>query len=103
MVNFGATDQLLLNPPAWVRCLHLESCSQAVLNIGNPLIWWSFIIVAVFSCSSCCKAQRIGVSVLCWRSRGGHLPWFTYPERTMFFFYALLEPYLILMLAGCWG
>ena len=34
----------------------------------------------------------------------GYLPWFLYPNRTMFFFYALsFEPFLLILLAGCLG
>ena len=38
------------------------------------------------------------------RSRFGYLPWFLYPERTMFYFYAVsFEPFLVLALAYCLG
>ena len=34
----------------------------------------------------------------------GYLPWFLYPERTMFFFYAVsFEPFLVLALVYCLG
>ena len=34
----------------------------------------------------------------------GYLPWFMYPERTMFFFYAVsFEPFLVLALVYCLG
>jgi dolichyl-phosphate-mannose-protein mannosyltransferase len=34
----------------------------------------------------------------------GYLPWFLYPERTMFYFYAVsFEPFLILALVYCLG
>lgn len=82
----------------------VESCSQAVLNIGNPLIWWSFIIVAVFSLLILLWRRDWRFGALLAVFAVGYLPWFAYPERTMFFFYALsFEPYLILMLAGVLG
>ena len=46
---------------------------------------------------------RFGGS-FCWFFAAGYLPWFLYPNRTMFFFYALsFEPFLLILLAGCLG
>ncbi|MGO4192181.1 dolichyl-phosphate-mannose--protein mannosyltransferase [Arthrobacter sp. YAF17] len=76
------------------------SCTTAILSVGNPVIWWS-------------AAVCLGVLLFWWAGRrdwragavlaavaAGYLPWFLYPERTMFFFYAVsFEPFLILALA----
>jgi dolichyl-phosphate-mannose--protein O-mannosyl transferase len=76
------------------------SCTTAILSVGNPVIWWG-------------AAVCLGVLLFWWAGRrdwragavlaavaAGYLPWFLYPERTMFFFYAVsFEPFLILALA----
>ena len=82
----------------------LPSCTSAILSVGNPLIWWSAAV---------CR----GVLLFWWAGRrdwragavlagvgAGYLPWFLYPERTMFFFYAVsFEPFLVLALVYCLG
>ena len=82
----------------------LPSCTSAILSVGNPLIWWS-------------AAVCLGVLLFWWAGRrdwragailagvgAGYLPWFMYPERTMFFFYAVsFEPFLVLALVYCLG
>ena len=73
------------------------------MNIGNPAIWWAFIpaiIVALLI-----PAAEAGLAFWCAAGcvRCGLFPWFMYPTRTMFYFYALsFEPFLILLLAGVW-
>jgi dolichyl-phosphate-mannose-protein mannosyltransferase len=77
----------------------VERCSAAILSVGNPLIWWT-------------AAAALLVLLFFWLGRrdwragailagiaAGYLPWFMYPERTTFFFYAItFEPFLILAL-----
>ncbi|MEA5456190.1 phospholipid carrier-dependent glycosyltransferase [Sinomonas sp. JGH33] len=79
-------------------------CSSAILSVGNPLIWWA-------------ATAALAVGVLMWAGRrdwrigaalcgvaAGYLPWFMYPERTMFAFYEVsFEPFLILVLAYVLG
>jgi dolichyl-phosphate-mannose--protein O-mannosyl transferase len=81
-----------------------EACSQAVTVLGNPLIWWS-------------AALALGVLAVAWilvrdwragavlvGTAAGYLPWFLFPDRTMFYFYAVaFEPFLILALTYCLG
>ena len=80
------------------------SCTTAILSVGNPVIWWG-------------AAVCLGVLLFWWAGRrdwragavlaavaAGYLPWFLYPERTMFFFYAVsFEPFLVLALVYCLG
>ena len=82
----------------------VDACSRAISSVGNPLIWWSAAIALI-------------VLVFCWVGRrdwragailagvaAGYLPWFLYPERTTFFFYAIaFQPFLILALVYCLG
>ncbi|MDO5617499.1 dolichyl-phosphate-mannose--protein mannosyltransferase [Kocuria sp.] len=82
-----------------------SNCSQAILNLGNPVIWWSAIPVMI----------ALLVLVIVWRKwrldwrilspmalvAVGWLPWFAYPERTQFYFYALpYLPFMVLLLAA---
>ncbi|MCM3688251.1 phospholipid carrier-dependent glycosyltransferase [Kocuria rosea] len=82
----------------------VENCSQAILNIGNPLLWWTAIaalLVAVWLWAAR-RDWRFGAPLGLFAA--GYLPWYLYPERTMFYFYALpVEPYLMLLLAGMLG
>ncbi|MGW2836596.1 dolichyl-phosphate-mannose--protein mannosyltransferase [Streptomyces sp. NPDC001493] len=78
-------------------CPPAGSCSQVVLALGTPLLWWS----------ACCalgyllyrwalrRDWRCG-AVLC-AVGAGYLPWFLYQDRTVFSFYAVVfVPYLCL-------
>lgn len=92
------------SPTMGVDGCTVEKCSSAVLNVGNPLLWWSFILVALIALLVI-LARRDWRFVALWLVFAvGYFPWFLYPERTMFFFYALsFEPFLVLMLAGVLG
>lgn len=74
-------------------------CSQAINSLGNPLIWWGGSI-AIIACV---------VAWLWWRDwrpgaalagiAAGWLPWFMYPDRTIFTFYSIaFEPFVVLAL-----
>lgn len=82
----------------------VKSCSEAILNIGNPAIWWAFIPAALVGLLVFLLKRdwRFGALLLVFGA--GYFPWFMYPTRTMFYFYALsFEPFLILLLAGALG
>ena len=82
----------------------VKSCSEAILNIGNPAIWWAFIPAALVGLLVFLLKRdwRFGALLLVFSA--GYFPWFMYPTRTMFYFYALsFEPFLILLLAGTLG
>lgn len=79
-------------------------CSQAVNVVGNPLIWWagalSLIVVLLFWIGR--RDWRAGAILA--GVAAGYLPWFLFPDRTMFFFYAIVfEPFLILALVYVLG
>jgi dolichyl-phosphate-mannose-protein mannosyltransferase len=84
-----------------------RSCSQEVLAIGTPLIWWAAI-------------PALAVCIIWWLTRRdwragalllavatGWLPWFWFAwhdHRTMFYFYAVaFEPYLVIAITLCIG
>jgi dolichyl-phosphate-mannose--protein O-mannosyl transferase len=92
------------SPPQGSAGCDTAGCTTAILSVGNPLIWWS-------------AAISLGVVLFWWAGRrdwragailagvaSGYLPWFLYPERTTFFFYAVsFEPFLVLALVYCLG
>ncbi|MEW2118611.1 phospholipid carrier-dependent glycosyltransferase [Streptomyces sp. NPDC005474] len=83
--------------PGTDGCRTTTDCSQAVLALGTPLLWWA----------ACCA---LGYLLYRWALRrdwragailcavgAGYLPWFLYQDRTIFSFYAIVfVPYLCL-------
>ncbi|MDF2048362.1 MULTISPECIES: phospholipid carrier-dependent glycosyltransferase [unclassified Arthrobacter] len=82
----------------------VAKCTSAILSVGNPLIWWGAaisLVVLLFWWAGR-RDWRAGAVLL--GVGAGYLPWFLYPERTMFYFYAVsFEPFLILALVYCLG
>jgi dolichyl-phosphate-mannose--protein O-mannosyl transferase len=84
-----------------------DACSQEVLALGTPLLWWvGTIAVAVvigfwiraLLHRNIDPAQTIIVAGI----SAGYLPWFFFQQRTVFSFYAIVfEPFLILALVYC--
>ncbi|MBD7917130.1 phospholipid carrier-dependent glycosyltransferase [Cellulomonas sp. Sa3CUA2] len=81
-----------------------DSCSQAIVAVGNPLIWWAgaaAILVALFWL----------VRYRDWRAGAvlsgivaGWLPWFAYAHRTIFTFYTIaFVPWVVLTLVYVLG
>ncbi|MGX5360236.1 dolichyl-phosphate-mannose--protein mannosyltransferase [Kocuria sp. KH4] len=82
----------------------VEHCSQAVLNIGNPLLWWTGIAAVLVAAWLWAVRRDWRWGALLGVFAAGYLPWYLYPERTMYYFYALpVQPVLMLMLAGMLG
>ena len=82
----------------------VDSCSTAVTSVGNPLIWWaaalSLLVVLFYWIGR--RDWRAGALLA--GVAAGYLPWFAYPERTTFFFYAVsFEPFLVLALVYVLG
>lgn len=76
-----------------------DKCAQAVLAVGNPVLWWAAaasVLVAVFWL----------VRYVDWRAGAvvsglvaGWLPWMAYADRTVFTFYAIaFTPWMVLTL-----
>lgn len=82
----------------------LPSCTSAILSVGNPLIWWSAAICLVVLLFWWAGRRDWRAGAILAAVGAGYLPWFLYPERTMFFFYAVsFEPFLVLALTYCLG
>ena len=74
-----------------------ESCSQEVLAIGTPFLWWAglisiFVLIGYFIYRRERNAGLILLFLL-----ASYLPWLAFPERTTFYFYSIaFQPFLIL-------
>jgi dolichyl-phosphate-mannose--protein O-mannosyl transferase len=82
----------------------VDQCTSAILSVGNPLIWWGAAVSMVillfwWAGRRDWRAGAVLAAVGC-----GYVPWFLYPERTMFYFYAIsFAPFLVLGLVYSMG
>lgn len=92
------------SPEAGTPGCELSNCTSAILSVGNPLIWWpaALALVVLLFWWGGRRDWRAGAVLA--GVAAGYLPWFLYPERTTFFFYAIsFEPFLVLALTYCLG
>ncbi|CCK24590.1 glycosyl transferase [Streptomyces davaonensis JCM 4913] len=90
--------------PGQDGCQTAADCSQTVLALGTPLLWWSACCALVYLLFRWALRRdwRAG-AVLC-AVGAGYLPWFLYQDRTIFSFYAVVfVPYLCLAVAMTLG
>lgn len=91
-------------PPERDGCGTTTDCSQAILALGTPLLWWSACCALLYLLYRWALRRdwRAG-AVLC-AVGAGYLPWFLYQDRTIFSFYAVVfVPYLCLAVAMMLG
>ena len=82
----------------------IGNCSTAVTSVGNPLIWWAAALALLVLLSYWIGRRDWRAGAVLSGVAAGYLPWFAYPERTTFFFYAVsFEPFLILALVYVLG
>ncbi len=75
------------------------TCSQEILALGTPLLWWSAAIAALVTFGYWIARREWQSGLLLLAVGAGYLPWFLFQKRTMFSFYAIaFEPFLILVL-----
>lgn len=83
-----------------------ERCAAAILDLPNPLIWWTGLIavVIIFLRWLVVRDWRAGAILAVYAA--GQLIWALWPDRTMFFFYTVAYvPFLVLAIAyvaGLW-
>ena len=76
-----------------------SSCSQEVLALGTPLLWWSATIALIVMIGYWLAKREWNAGVILLAIGAGYLPWFLFQKRTMFTFYAIsFEPFLMLAL-----
>jgi len=83
---------------------HVDQCSQAVVALGTPAIWWAAcfalpVLVYLWAGRRDWRAGAILAGVA-----AGYLPWFPFAFRTIFSFYAVaFVPFLVLAVTMCLG
>ncbi len=85
-------------------CRAADGCSQEILAIGNPAVWWvgSACLVGMIVLWAWRRDWRAALVVVGFGT--SFLPWELFPSRTMFFFYALpLLPFLVLGITATAG
>ena len=81
-----------------------ESCSQEVLALGTPLLWWLGTIALAFVVGMWIrglvqKQVDPAKTIIIAGMSACYLPWFLFQQRTVFNFYSIVfEPFLILAL-----
>ena len=75
--------------PGTDGCVGPDNCIRVISGIGTPALWW----VAVFALIAAAilwvggRDWRFGIPVV--GVLAGWLPWFSYDDRPLFFFYAI--------------
>ena len=73
------------------------SCAQEVLAMGTPVLWWIATISLVILVALWLKNKQWSTGFILLAVSAGYLPWFVFPQRTTFTFYAIIfEPWLIM-------
>ncbi len=89
------------------KCGGAKSCSQEVLALGTPILWWlgTLALAVVFGFwvrSLANKTPDIVSGLILVGIAAGYLPWFLFQRRTVFTFYAIVfEPFILLALVFC--
>ena len=77
-----------------------ESCSQEVLAIGTPFLWWAGLISIFVTLGYFIYRREKSAGLILLFLLSSYLPWLAFPERTTFYFYAIaFQPFLILSIA----
>jgi dolichyl-phosphate-mannose--protein O-mannosyl transferase len=75
------------------------ACSQEILAVGTPLLWWSGLIAIAITFGYWIARREWQSGLLLLSLGAGYLPWFLFQKRTMFTFYAIaFEPFMILII-----
>ena len=83
------------------------SCSQEVLALGTPFLWWAgtiavAVVIGFWIRSLLTRRFDPAVTIITAGMAAGYLPWFFFQQRTVFSFYAIVfEPFLILAIVYC--
>ncbi len=77
-----------------------DSCSQEVIPLGNPLIWWGGAIALIFMVTLIVRRRHPAALPIVVAFLAGWLPWVYYIHRTTFTFYSVVFiPFTVIALA----
>jgi dolichyl-phosphate-mannose--protein O-mannosyl transferase len=95
---------LLARPVSYFYETPRDQTSQEILSIGTPAIWWGSIFALLITAWGWLSRRDWRAAAILLGFAAGYLPWFIYPDRTMFLFYALPAlPFMCLALAYACG
>lgn len=83
------------------------SCSQEILALGTPLLWWLgtiavIVVIGLWIRSLFLRQLEPALTIIVTGIAAGYLPWFFFQRRTVFSFYAIaFEPFVLLALVYC--
>lgn len=81
-----------------------DKCSEAILDLANPLLWWAGLISILFLAGWWFIRPDYRIGAILGMYLAGQLVWALWPERTMFFFYTIAyTPFLVLAVVYCLG
>ncbi|MET9144634.1 phospholipid carrier-dependent glycosyltransferase [Streptomyces sp. NPDC004042] len=85
-------------------CRTAADCSQTVLALGTPLLWWTACVALLHLLYRWALRRDWRAGAILCAVAAGYLPWFLYQNRTVFSFYAVVfVPYLCLAVAMTLG
>ncbi len=74
-----------------------ENCSQEILAMGTPIIWWFGLIALFITIGYYIVRSERSAGLILMAFLSNYIPWLLFPERTTFYFYAIaFLPFLIL-------
>jgi dolichyl-phosphate-mannose--protein O-mannosyl transferase len=83
---------------------HTGTCSQEILALGNPAIWYGGVLAAGVLLFRWLLARDGRAGAILAGIAAGYLPWFLYQGRTVFAFYAVaFVPWVVLGVSYCLG
>ncbi len=78
----------------------VDQCSQAVHSLGTVSFWWAGLVAIVLVAGYAVRRRDWRAAAIVAGVVAGYVPWFAWPDRTMFAFYSVaFEPYVALALA----
>lgn len=77
-----------------------ESCSQEVIPLGNPLIWWVGVLALILMLAFAINRRFSASLPIIAAFIAGWVPWLFFTKRTVFNFYSVVFiPYTVMALA----
>jgi dolichyl-phosphate-mannose--protein O-mannosyl transferase len=77
-----------------------DKCSQEVIPLGNPLIWWAGAIALAVIVYFAVARRHSAALPIAVAFAAGWVPWLFFTERTTFSFYSVVFiPYTVMALA----
>jgi dolichyl-phosphate-mannose--protein O-mannosyl transferase len=82
----------------------VTECSRAIIDLGNPVIWWGGTIAIAVLLFSWMLGRDWRAGAVLAGLVGGYLPWFRFQSRTIYTFYAVaFVPWMVLALTFALG